>query len=151
MTTDTSVDVKEVIFVNQRCEKDYLLLPREVGETADGMLDALQNSRAPNGSAYSPLVNDRRLAGIWEVKLPYDGDAYRIYVWLGCQQAVLVLDAGAKKSPTGKEVPQWQKDRLAERLGIAKAECDRLADELWTAYNIRAKRRARLEWSKSNG
>lgn len=151
MTADTSIDVKEVIFVNQRCEKDYLLLPQDVGESADGMIDALQNGRALNGNSYSPIVNDRRLSGIWELKLPYDGDAYRVYVWLGCPHVVFVLDAGAKKSITGREIPEWQKDRLAERLKIAKVESDNLAGEFFEAFNRRAKRRARIEWSRSNG
>jgi hypothetical protein len=151
VTAGTSVDTREVIFVNQRCEKDYLLLPREVGETADGALDALQNGRAPAGSMYAPLVNDRRLTGIWEIKLPYDGDAYRVYVWLGCLQAVFVLDAGGKKAPSGKEMPEWQKERLGERLTTAKRESDRLASALWDAFNARARRRARLERSGVNG
>ncbi len=151
MTADTSVDVREVIFVNQRCEKDYLLLPRDVGEAADGMLDALQNSKPPSGRSYEALTNDRRLAGVWELKLPYDGDTYRVYVWLGCAHAVFVLDAGPKKANTGKGMPEWQKERLAERLITAKSESSRLAGELFAAYDARARRRARLKGSKSNG
>ncbi|WP_428487201.1 type II toxin-antitoxin system RelE/ParE family toxin [Rhodopila sp.] len=151
MTSGTSIDIKEVIFINQRCEKDYLLLPREVGETADGALDALQNGRTPSGNMYGPMTNDRRLTGIWEIKLPYDGDAFRVYVWLGCQQVVFVLDAGDKKSPSGKEVPEWQKDRLAERLANAKRDSESLAAELWDAFNARAKRRARLQRSGVHG
>lgn len=144
MTSETSVDVREVIYVNKSCEKAYLLLPRDVGETADGALDALQNNRAPIGSMYSQLVNDKTLAGIWEIKLPYDGDAYRVYVWLGCSQAVYVLDAGDKKSSVGKEIPPWQKERLASRLTVAKRESERLSSELWLAFNERASKRARL-------
>ena len=151
MTAETSVDVREVIFVNQRCEKDYLLLPQDVGETADGYIDAMQNSRTIPATACQPIANDRTLAGVYEIKLPYDGDTYRVYAWLGCQHAVWILDAGTKKSPSGREIPQWQKDRLAERLKIARGESDRLAPDLWKAYTDRAKRRRQLERSRSDG
>ena len=151
MTADTSVDVREVIFINHRCDKDYGLLPQEVAETADGYMDAIQNGRDVPKAAFGPIANERKLAGIWELKLPYDGDAYRVYLWQGCSQAVWVLDAGPKKSNKGGSIPPWQKERLAERLSTAKARSEEIASELWDDYHARADRRRQLERSRSNG
>lgn len=142
MTSGFSIDLKEVIFINPRCEKDFESLPPEVKETADGAIDALQNGRPLVGQVFGPLVNDRTLAGISEIKMPYGGDAYRVYVWLGCPQAVFVLDAGEKKSPSGRDIPQWQKQRLAERLSAAKAWSRGNAAALEQEFERRAARRA---------
>ena len=149
MTSETSVDIREVIFVNQRCEKDYVELPDNVLETADAALDTLQNCRALDQKILCALTNDQGLRGIDELRLPYDKDAYRVYIYLACPFAVIVLDAGVKKAVAGKQMPQWQKDRLASRLRDAKAWAAQYRSALEQGFHERARRRAILEGDKS--
>jgi hypothetical protein len=42
MTSQGSADVREVIFINERCRVDYEAMPAEVRESADQAIDALQ-------------------------------------------------------------------------------------------------------------
>lgn len=145
MTSEASVDVREVIFVNKRCEKDYLGLPKDVLETADAALDTLQNCRNLTAKMFGPLTNDKRLQGIDEIKLPYGGEAYRVYVWLSCPYAVMVLDATQKKASTGIQMPEWQKEKLDERLKVAKAYLKANDADLLESFKGRSTRRTSLE------
>jgi len=43
MTSDDAVDIKEVIFLSQRVEDDYLSQPAEVVEAFDARVTAVQN------------------------------------------------------------------------------------------------------------
>jgi len=42
MTSQDSLDIREVIFINDRCRVDYEAMPDEVRESADQAIDALQ-------------------------------------------------------------------------------------------------------------
>ena len=45
MTSQNGLDIREVIFINERCRVDYEAMPAEVRESADQAIDALQNAR----------------------------------------------------------------------------------------------------------
>jgi phage-related protein len=60
-----------------------------------------------------------KLSGVGEIRLNENANTFRVYLWLGCHQAIYVLDAGMKKSPTGHDIPQWQQDRLLDRRNRA--------------------------------
>jgi hypothetical protein len=45
MTSEDSLDIREVIFINERCRVDYESMPVDVRESADQAIDALQNAR----------------------------------------------------------------------------------------------------------
>ena len=137
MTSESSIDVREVVFINERCRRDYFELPAEVGESADEAIDAVQNGRRLSPKMFSQLSG--KLSGIDEIKIPYDSDTYRVYVTLECKWIVMVLDAGIKKSNEGKKIPQWQQERLEQRLSKARQYCKAQGKALGVDY---AKRQA---------
>jgi hypothetical protein len=55
MTSQDSLDIREVIFVNERCRVDYEAMPAEVRESADQAIDALQNARPLPPKLYQSL------------------------------------------------------------------------------------------------
>lgn len=142
MTSETSIDVREVIFINPDAESGYEELPAGVGEGADGALTTLQNGQVPMRRGLWRMLKGK-LGGIGEVRINDDTNTYRIYVWLGCDPALYVLDAGMKKSPTGHEIPQWQQDRLAARRERAAQDCADTRVDLNLAFGERAVRRQR--------
>jgi phage-related protein len=140
MTSETSIDIREVIFINPDAESGYENLPAEVGETADGAITLLQNGRVPERKGLWRMLKGK-LSGVGEIRLNDSANTFRIYLWLGCSQAVYVLDAGMKKSPTGNEIPQWQQDRLADRRNRAAQDCANHQRELGEALAHRTARR----------
>ena len=44
MTSEDSLDIREVIFINERCRVDYESMPVDVRESADQAIEALQNA-----------------------------------------------------------------------------------------------------------
>jgi phage-related protein len=140
MTSETSIDIREVIFINPDAESSYAELPAEVGERADSVLTLLQNGRVPERKGLWRMLRGK-LGGIGEVRINDSTNTFRIYLWLGCDQAIYVLDAGMKKSPTGHEIPQWQQDRLADRRDRAAQDCAHHHVELSQALAHRAERR----------
>jgi phage-related protein len=139
MTSQDSVDVREVIFINERCRVDYEAMPAEVRESADQAIDALQNARPLPAKLYQPLHDT--LAGIHEIRLPHDDNTYRVYVTLKCPWIIMVLDAGMKKSTEGKNIPKWQKERLETRYKKAREHCAERDADLKADYDCRKARR----------
>lgn len=90
-----------------------MAIPEPVLESADQAIDALQNGRQLPPKMFGSLKG--KLAGIDEIRLPYDDDTYRVYVYQGFSAVVMVLDAGIKKSTEGGNIPKWQNDRLEAR------------------------------------
>jgi phage-related protein len=144
MTSETSIDVREVVFINPDAKSGYDSLPTEVGEIADGAVTLLQNGRIPVRKGLWRTLKGG-LRGIGEIRINDGTNTYRVYVWLGCKPALYVLDAGMKKSPTGDEIPQWQQDRLVDRRGRAAKDCADNGADLDHAFADRALRRERHE------
>ncbi|MEN3230242.1 type II toxin-antitoxin system RelE/ParE family toxin [Methylorubrum rhodesianum] len=118
MTSLTSKDRREVIFVNQAAKAAYDDLPIAVREMADAFMTALQNgSRLPAGR-YEGLSGT--LSGVSEFRIPHDGDTYRCYQVVEYAEVIYVLDAGIKKSPRGGQMPNEDKERLEKRLALAR-------------------------------
>lgn len=113
MSSSSSIDIREVIFVNQAAEEDYRALPAEVRQSADARTSAIQNNRRLPRDHRKSLSG--KLSGIDEVRISFNGDAYRVYYIVEFEAVVYILDAGMKKSPRGGEIPQQQESRLIER------------------------------------
>lgn len=144
MTSDTSIDVREVVFINPDAESGYEMLPASVGEVADGVVTLLQNGRVPERKGLWQMLKGK-LRGIGEIRINDGTNTFRVYLWLGCEPAIYILDAGIKKSPTGSDIPQWQQDRLVERrVRAAQDYLDQRA-ELDQALADRAARRRHHE------
>ncbi len=146
MTSEDSVDLREVIFINERCRVDYEAMPADVRESSDQAIDALQNARSLPAKLCQPLRGT--LAGLQEIRLVYDDNAYRVYISLKCSWVIMVLDAGAKKSTEGKNIPKWQKERLETRYKRAREYCALRDADLKADYNKRKARRE--EYAKEN-
>lgn len=112
MTSDESIDLKEVIYINNSAKNDYEAMPSDIKETADQAITQIQNERPLPSKMIKSLKGN--LLGIEEVILPYDSDTYRVYVAL-YKSAVYILDAGIKKSKKGGEIPPNQTERLIHR------------------------------------
>jgi phage-related protein len=147
MTSHDSLDIREVIFINERCRVDYEAMPAEVRESADQAIDALQNARPLPPKLYQSLGGT--LTGISEIRLGHDDNTYRVYVTLKCPWIIMVLDAGMKKSTEGKNIPKWQKERLETRHKKAREYCAEHDADLKADYNKRKARRDEL--AKENG
>ena len=148
MTSDASIDVREVIFINPDAEQGYDALAPDVIEMADGAVTALQNGRIPVRKGMWRVLRGK-LAGIGEIRINNGTNTFRVYVWLGCEPALYILDAGMKKSPTGSEISQWQQDRLADRRERAAADCKQNQADLNQTFLERAARRDRHEQEAS--
>jgi len=142
MTSDNSIDLREVVFINPDAESGYEGLPPLVGELADGAVTVLQNGCIPVRKGLWRALKGT-LRGIGEIRINDDTNTYRVYIWLGCEPALYVLDAGMKKSPTGNEIPQWQQDRLFDRRQRAAKDCDDSRSDFDQAFYERASRRER--------
>lgn len=139
MTSPLSIDLREVVFINERCRRDYYSLPDAVSEAADQAIDALQNGRQLPPKMFKQLGGS--LAGIDEIRIPYDDDTYRVYVMQECKWIIMVVGAEMKKSTTGKNIPKDQVERLEERLKKARAYMKQNAGELETEFLTRQNRR----------
>jgi phage-related protein len=117
MSTLTSVDIREVVFVNAQAKHAYESLPDEVLQAADARTTAIQNHlRLPRNQRQGL---SGKLAGIDEVRILFDDNTYRVYYLTQFKAAIYILDAGMKKSPHDGEIPKPHIDRLIERKKIA--------------------------------
>ena len=144
MTVPASIDLREVIFINERCRKEFVALPEKVLESADQAIDTLQNDQQLSPKMRTSL-KEKNLKGIDEIKIPYDSDTYRVFIHLGCVWVVMILGAEIKKAKTGIDMPQALKEKLASRLKKAKIYCDDNAEDLLEAYDRRKHARDLVE------
>jgi phage-related protein len=61
-------------------------------------------------------------SGVYEVALPYRGDAYRAVYTVHFREAIWVVHAFQKKSKTGIKTPQEEIDLIRKRLVRLKEE-----------------------------
>jgi phage-related protein len=113
----TSVDIREVVFVNEQAKHDYETMPAEVLLAADARTTAIQNHMRLPRNQRQPLKG--KLADIDEPRVLFDDNTYRVYYLTSFKAAIYILDAGMKKSPRGSEISQQQIDRLIERKKVA--------------------------------
>ncbi len=139
MTSDDAIDIKEVIFLSKRVEDEYLSQPDDVVEAFDARVTAVQNLQR------LPAKHHRTLAGnlrdIDELRVSHDSNTYRTYYVANYDEAVILIDAGMKKSKRESEIPAEQVARLIER----KQQADQFYVEnrtlLRARYDARQKRR----------
>jgi phage-related protein len=117
MSALTSVDIREVVFVNEQAKHDYETMPAEVLLAADARTTAIQNHMRLPRNQRQPLKG--KLADIDEARILFDDNTYRVYYLTSFKAAIYILDAGMKKSPRGSEISQQQIDRLIERKKVA--------------------------------
>jgi phage-related protein len=147
MSSDTSVDLREVIFVNRAAEEAYRGLPDEVRQAADARTTAIQNHQALPRNQRQSLSG--KLAGIDEVRILSDGDTYRVYHLVEFAEVIYILDAGMKKSPTGSRIPKPQSEMLEKRKRSAQDDYDRNRAAYGTAMQERLARRRALASSNA--
>jgi phage-related protein len=117
MSALTSVDIREVVFVNEQAKHDYETMPAEVLLAADARTTAIQNHMRLPRNQRQPLKG--KLADIDEARILFDDNTYRVYYLTSFKAAIYILDAGMKKSPRGSEISKPQVDRLIERKKVA--------------------------------
>jgi phage-related protein len=143
VSSNTSIDVREVIFVNKAAEEAYRGLPDEVRQAADARTTAIQNHQPlPRSQRKSP---SGKLTGIDEVRILFDGDTYRVYHLLEFAEVVYILDAEMKKSPKGGKIPKPESDLLEKRKKAAENDYKRNKDVYRAAMEERLARRKALE------
>jgi phage-related protein len=143
MSALTSVDIREVVFVNEQAKHDYESMPADVLQAADARTTAIQNHlRLPRNQRQALSGN---LADIDEVRILFDDNTYRVYYLTRFKAAIYILDAGMKKSPRGRETQRPQINRLIERKRVAVKHY--LANEKWFEARMaeRLARRAALQ------
>jgi phage-related protein len=117
MSAAASVDIREVVFVNEQAKDAYESMPEEVRQAADARTTAIQNHQRLPRNQRQGLSG--KLAGIDEVRILFDDNTYRVYYLTQFKAAIYILDAGVKKSPHDGEIPKPQIDRLVERRRAA--------------------------------
>jgi phage-related protein len=142
MSALTSVDIREVVFVNEQAKHDYEAMPAEVLLAADARTTAIQNHMRLPRNQRQALKG--KLADIDEARILFDDNTYRVYYLTSFKAAIYILDAGMKKSPRGGEISQQQIDRLIERKKVAVKHY--MANERWFMARMgeRLARRAAL-------
>lgn len=143
MSALTSVDIREVVFVNEQAKHDYESMPAEVLQAADARTTAIQNHMRLPRNQRQALKG--KLADIDEARILFDDNTYRVYYLTPFKAAIYILDAGMKKSPRGSEISKQQVERLIERKRIAVT--DYLENEKWFEARMaeRLARRAALD------
>lgn len=101
MISPSSIDVREVVSIGDAF-RSLSVLPDEVKRQAQAALNDLQNGRRPENVEYKELGNS--LAGISEIKIRFNKDAFRIYNVVIYREVLYLLDAGIKKSKKGGEI-----------------------------------------------
>jgi hypothetical protein len=70
------VDIREVVFVNEQAKRAYEGMPQEVLQAADARTTAIQNHLRLPRNQRQALTG--KLAGIDEVRILFDDNAYRV-------------------------------------------------------------------------
>jgi len=113
MTSPASRDLRRVDFVNGAAKKEYMEL-RSVSEgvrdEADFATTNLQNKRVQETTKLKGA-----LAGLEEVKIDQDGEAYRVFYLLKYEDRIVIMGALHKKSHKGGEIPQEYEETLKKR------------------------------------
>lgn len=105
------------------CEKDYKGLPPDVQTDAGHNLDRVQQGKSPEIS-FDSLHGLG--SGIRELRIDENTDTFRIVYVAKLSEAVFVLDAFKKKSPTGNRLPKNVKQRIEQRYKVAEEVNDDL-------------------------
>lgn len=75
MSSDASIDIRAVIFINRDAEEQYRGLPDEVRQSADARTSAMQNRQRLARKVRESLKG--KLNGIDEIRIGFDGDTNR--------------------------------------------------------------------------
>ena len=111
MPPDDSPIQKPVSFFRSS-GKDLRAFPQAARQKAGYRLDSVQRGLTPKG--FKPLRGIG--SGVAEIKVSApDGDAYRVVYVAKFEEAVYVLDAFQKKSPSGSRLPKNIQNRIQRR------------------------------------
>ena len=91
--------------------KDLRAFPPAARQKAGYRLDSVQRGQTPRG--FKPLHGIG--SGVAEIKISEGGDAYRVVYVAKFDEAVYVLDAFQKKSPSGSRLPKNIQNRIQRR------------------------------------
>ena len=100
---------------------DIRTLPEDVEDAfGSAILDA-QYGDFPSGAR---PFGEGMPSKILKLREDEGGNTYRLSFWLGCPQAVYVLDILMKKSTSGISTPQHDKIRILGRYQAARKHCE---------------------------
>lgn len=149
MTTHHSTDVKEIVFVAS-AKEDFNALPEPVKADARAAFTALQNGRPLPPERFKTLSGNNKLKGVAEIRVnAEDGNTYRVYELVIYKEVIYVLEASAKKSPRGGEIPQQDITRLEKRKAAAEADYKANKPHYQKGFDARERRRALIEATKT--
>jgi phage-related protein len=99
-------------------KRDYLAFPEVVQSEMGSALGVAQlGGKHPKAKPWKGQG-----PGIFELVESYDGDAYRAIYTVRFGEAIYVLHAFQKKSPSGVRTAQTDVDLVASRLALARRE-----------------------------
>jgi phage-related protein len=99
------------LFWCRSSKKSYDKFPEEVQDDAGYELDRVQRGKDPfNFNSLRGMGS-----GVMEIKADHAGDTYRAVYVAKFEEAVYVLDAFQKKSPSGSSLPKNVRDRIEQR------------------------------------
>lgn len=142
MTSDGSIDIKELVFLDAAL-KEFRLQPLDIQEAFDGSLTVVQNLKELRPDKKKDLSNN--LKGISELRADYDKNTYRTYYVSEYREVIIVLDVGIKKSKEGGEIPKEQIARLIKRKKIADQLYQKHRSTFQSRYEKRLKNRERIQ------
>jgi len=117
---------RKPLYFHPSCTKDYRALPEPVQDDAGHNLDRVQQGLQPQIS-FDAL---RGLgSGVMELRIREDSDTYRVVYVAKFSEAVFVLDAFKKKSPTGSKLPQNIEARIRRRYEDAQQMNEQLKQQ----------------------
>ena len=93
--------------------------PQDAGDT---ILDDLTTAAEGGFPGRVKPMKGLGSGGVYEVALPYRGDAYRAVYTVQFREAIWVVHAFQKKSKTGIKTPQAEIDLIRKRLVRLKEE-----------------------------
>jgi phage-related protein len=116
MTSEGSLDLKEVLYIPGSVQTDLLDLPMDVRLEASLALNEIQNGQRWSDSK---ALKGGKLGGIEEIRINFDTDTYRVFYIAKFQYAVYVIDADIKKSASGGQINKDVQARLEARKKAA--------------------------------
>jgi len=145
MTSDGSVDVKEVVQIGQ-AQKAYQAMPENVQEEFDKLITAVQNGKSVRANDKTDLKGS--LEGISELRLDDDGNTYTTYYAAEFDEVLFILAAGCKKSHQDGAIPREEIATLKLRLKKAAELYRKNKDVFASRYRSRERNRESEEKSK---
>lgn len=115
--TEDDEDRKEPYFVASS-RSDLKSFPKDARSHAGYEIYRVETGKSPRN--FDSLSHIR--PGLMEIKVDHDTDTYRVVYVAKFSEAVYVIDAFQKKSPSGSKLPKNIRERIENRYDMVDAE-----------------------------